>query len=193
MLCAFRNTTWGRFRLGFKFGHHQISWWPWASLSKFSVSSQFLFVFWPLPQPVEVPGLGIKSAPQHQPEPPQGECQTLNPLHHKRTLQFQVSVLAFPICKKEIRTASWYWNVHIYVCAWYRYRCMFAHLFPSRLVLLLPFLPLFWNGICLHPSPVQTLLTFQSPAKVSPFLRSLLRSCKSISHGSLQPSPLHFF
>ena len=45
----------------------------------------FLFLFWPCPWHVEIPGPGIGPTPQHQSEPLQQQHQILNPLSHKRT------------------------------------------------------------------------------------------------------------
>ena len=47
----------------------------------------FFFFFWPCLQHQhgEVPGPGIKLAPQRRPEPQQWQCQILNPLSHQGT------------------------------------------------------------------------------------------------------------
>ena len=46
---------------------------------------KILFVFWPHPQHVEVPGLGIKPAPKLQTTPQLWQRWILNPLHHMGT------------------------------------------------------------------------------------------------------------
>ena len=46
--------------------------------------------FWPHLQLSEVPRPGIKSMPQQQPEPQQGQRQTLNPLGPQGALSFRI-------------------------------------------------------------------------------------------------------
>ena len=47
-----------------------------------------LFFFFWYPQHAEVPGPGIKPVPRKLPEPLQGQCQNLNPLHHQGAPSF---------------------------------------------------------------------------------------------------------
>ena len=73
--------------------------------------------------------------------------------------------------------------IQVRLWVWDRYFCIIARHFPSYLGAAFPVSSFFWNAICFDPPPVKILLIFQSSAKRPPFLRSLLKSCKSISHG----------
>ena len=57
----------------------------------------FLFFFWPHPQHVEIPGLGIKPEPQQRPELPQGQlCHKTTPVSSFLTLMFVCLSSLFP-------------------------------------------------------------------------------------------------
>ena len=73
--------------------------------------------------------------------------------------------------------------IQVRLWVWDRYCYIIARHFPSYLGAAFPVSSFIWNAICLDPPPVKILLIFQSSAKRPPFLRSLLKSCKSISHG----------
>ena len=52
-----------------------------------------IFLFLAALQHAEVPGPGIKTMPQQQPEPWQWQCQIFNPLSHQRAPIFFLSFL----------------------------------------------------------------------------------------------------
>ena len=71
---TFPNTDQHIFQMNYNEGRHVI----------YGLNQDALFLFWPHPGHVDIPGPGIEPVLQQRPEPLQWQCQTLNPLCYKR-------------------------------------------------------------------------------------------------------------